>query len=63
MIFGLIFLWHQCGGFTGARLGGVVFDRAGSFDLTWKICAAAAFAALGHIPVRDAPARPPARPA
>jgi predicted MFS family arabinose efflux permease len=53
-IFGLVFLGHQIGGFTGAWLGGVVFDRTGSYDLMWSISiAAAAFAALIHLPVRD----------
>lgn len=54
-IFGLIFLSHQVGGFTGAWLGGVIFDATGSYDLMWSICiAAAAFAALVHLPIRDA---------
>jgi predicted MFS family arabinose efflux permease len=53
-IFGLVFLSHQIGGFTGAWLGGVVFDRTGSYDLMWSISiAAAAIAALLHLPVRD----------
>ena len=63
-IFGLVFLGHQIGGFTGAFLGGVIFDATGSYDMMWSISiAAAAFAALVHLPVRDpssvpAPARP-----
>ena len=61
-IFGLIFLAHQIGGFTGAWLGGVVFDRTGSYDLMWIISIlAAAFAAVVHIPVRDGPPKPVAR--
>ena len=53
-IFGLVFLSHQVGGFTGAWLGGLIFDATGSYDLMWSICiAAAAFAALVHLPVRD----------
>ena len=53
-IFGLVFLGHQIGGFTGAFLGGYIFDRTGSYDLMWSISiAAAAFAALIHLPVRD----------
>lgn len=66
-IFGLVFLGHQLGGFTGAFLGGLVFDRTGSYDLMWSFAiAAAAFAALVHLPVRDgmtpgaAPATKPA---
>ncbi len=58
-IFGLVFLSHQMGGFTGAYLGGVIFDATGSYDLMWSICiAAAAFAALVHLPVRDGAPKP-----
>jgi MFS family permease len=61
-IFGLVFLGHQVGGFTGAFLGGLVLDRTGSYDLMWTIgILAAAFAAVIHLPVKDpAPAAPPA---
>lgn len=53
-LFGIVFLGHQLGGFTGAYLGGIVFDRTGSYDLMWVFgIAAAAFAALIHIPVND----------
>lgn len=63
-IFGLVFLSHQIGGFTGAWLGGVVFDRTGSYDLMWIISIlAAAFAAVIHLPVKDGPPRPVAVPA
>jgi predicted MFS family arabinose efflux permease len=58
-IFGIVFLGHQIGGFTGAFLGGVVLDRTGSYDLMWTISIlAAAFAALIHLPVRDGPRAP-----
>ena len=40
-IFGLVFLGHQIGGFTGAYLGGLVFDATGSYDLMWSIGIAA----------------------
>jgi predicted MFS family arabinose efflux permease len=63
-IFGLVFLSHQIGGFTGAWLGGVVFDRTGSYDLMWIICIlASAFAAVIHVPVKDGPPKPVAVPA
>ena len=63
-IFGLVFLGHQFGGFTGAYLGGLIFDLTGSYDVMWSICiAASAFAALMHIPISDAPSRPLAQPA
>ena len=32
---GFAFLSHQVGGFLGAWLGGVVFERTGSYDLVW----------------------------
>jgi predicted MFS family arabinose efflux permease len=58
-IFGLVFLSHQIGGFTGAWLGGVVFDRTGSYDLMWAISIlGAAFAAVIHLPVKDMAPRP-----
>ncbi len=60
-IFGIVFLGHQLGGFTGAFLGGLVFDRTGSYDLMWVFgILVAAFAALIHIPVRDGPKPVPA---
>ncbi|SDC98261.1 MFS transporter [Belnapia rosea] len=64
-IFGLVFLGHQVGGFTGAWLGGVVFDRTGSYDTMWLIAVIAAFAGAGvsalcrdGAPAPMAPARP-----
>jgi MFS family permease len=60
-IFGIVFLGHQLGGFAGAWLGGIVFDRTGSYDLMWIIgILGAAFAALIHLPVRDGPRPRPA---
>jgi MFS family permease len=60
-IFGLVYLGHQIGGFAGAFLGGVVFDRTGSYDLMWVLgILAAVFAALVHVPVRDGPRAVPA---
>ncbi|MGK7865893.1 MFS transporter [Falsiroseomonas sp. E2-1-a20] len=53
-IFGLVFLGHQLGGFTGAFMGGVVLDMTGSYDMMWWIgVGASAFAALVHLPVKD----------
>jgi predicted MFS family arabinose efflux permease len=55
-LFGLVFFGHQIGGFTGAFLGGLILDWTGSYDAMWWIgVAGAAFAALIHLPVRDAP--------
>jgi len=57
-LFGLVMLTHQIGGFLGAWLGGVVFQRTGGYDVVWLIdIALAAGAALIHLPIREA--RPP----
>ena len=58
-LFGLVFLGHQLGGFTGAFLGGLILDWTGSYDLMWSIgIAGAAFAALVHLPVKDPAPKP-----
>ncbi len=57
-LYGIVFLSHQIGGFFGAWLAGYYFDRSGSYDWAWGASIAlAVFAALVHLPVRDAPAR------
>ncbi len=35
MLFGFVFFSHQIGGFLGVWLGGVLFERTGSYDLDW----------------------------
>jgi MFS family permease len=35
MLFGFAFFSHQVGGFLGVWLGGVVFERSGSYDAVW----------------------------
>jgi len=35
MLFGFAFFSHQVGGFLGVWLGGVLFERTGSYDLVW----------------------------
>ena len=32
---GFAFFSHQVGGFLGVWLGGLVFDRTGSYDMVW----------------------------
>jgi predicted MFS family arabinose efflux permease len=61
-IFGLVFLGHQIGGFAGASLAGLIWDRTGSYDRMWVIAIlAGAFASLVNLPVRDPRAPVPAR--
>ena len=37
MLGGIVFLFHQLGAFLGGWLGGVVYDRTGSYDLVWRL--------------------------
>ncbi|RYY65435.1 MAG: MFS transporter, partial [Comamonadaceae bacterium] len=55
MLFGIVMLAHQIGGFLGAFLGGWVFQATGSYDLVWYIdIALAVGAALVNLPIREA---------
>ena len=54
MLFGIVMLAHQVGGFFGAWLGGRVFEATGSYNLVWTIdIALAVGAALVHLPIRE----------
>ncbi len=35
MLFGFAFFSHQVGGFLGVWLGGIAFERTGSYDIVW----------------------------
>ena len=35
MLFGIAFFSHQVGGFLGVCLGGVLYERTGSYDVVW----------------------------
>jgi predicted MFS family arabinose efflux permease len=55
-LYGIVFLSHQVGSFFGAWAAGYAYDRMGSYDAAWAASIAlAAFAALVHLPIRDAP--------
>ncbi len=59
MLFGVVMLSHQIGGFFGAYLGGSVFQATGSYDWVWYIDIALALgAALVNLPIREAPLKP-----
>ena len=56
MLFGIVMLAHQIGGFFGAWLGGRVFEATGSYDWVWYIDIVLAIgAALIHLPIREQP--------
>jgi len=55
MLGGFVFFSHQVGSFLGVWLGGVLYDRTGSYDVVWWIAVAlGVFAALINLPVREA---------
>lgn len=55
-LYGIVFLSHQLGSFTGVWLGGWMYDLYGSYTAVWWIgVAVGAFSALVHLPVREEP--------
>ena len=55
---GIVFLMHQVGSFLGAWLGGLVFERTGSYDLIWWGAALVSLiAAVLHWPIDERPLR------
>jgi MFS family permease len=55
-LFGLVFLSHQIGAFTGAYGGGWLADRAGSYATSWWIAVGlAAFATAVHFFIDEGP--------
>jgi len=58
MLFGIVMLAHQVGGFLGAFLGGYVFQATGSYDWVWYLdILLAVGAALVNLPIREAALR------
>jgi predicted MFS family arabinose efflux permease len=56
MLFGVVFLSHQVGSFTGLWLAGVLYDSTKSYDMMWWISIALGlFAAIVHWPIRESP--------
>ncbi len=55
-LFGIVFLGHQMGSFTGVWLGGWLHDKTGSYDpVWWTGVALGLLAALIHIPIDERP--------
>ncbi len=53
---GVVFLMHQLGSFLGAWLGGLAFERTGSYDLIWWcVVLTGIAAALLHWPIDERP--------
>jgi MFS family permease len=64
-LYGFAFFSHQVGGFLGVLLGGVVFEKFGSYTPIWWLSALfGVLSALINLPIVEAPvARPLAQPA
>ncbi|MFT0859648.1 MFS transporter [Ancylobacter sp. G4_0304] len=61
MLYGFAFFSHQVGGFLGVWLGGVLYERLGSYDFVWWLAVALSFAsAVINLPIVERPvvARP-----
>jgi MFS family permease len=65
MLFGFAFFSHQVGGFLGVWLGGVLFERTGSYDVVWWLAIVlGVLSAVINLPIVEKPAaRPLAAPA
>jgi MFS family permease len=51
-LFGFVFLSHQVGSFFGVWLGGLLYDRTGSYDVVWWLSVALGVAAaIVHMPI------------
>lgn len=54
MLGGIVFFSHQVGSFLGVWLGGVLYDRTGSYDIVWWLgVALGIFAAVVHWPIQE----------
>src|ERR1700689_666288 len=64
-LYGFAFVSHQVGGFLGVWLGGVVFEKFGSYTPIWWLSVVfGVLSALINLPIVEAPvARPVAQPA
>lgn len=61
MLFGVVFLSHQLGSFSGIWLGGRIFDETGSYNGIWYIgIALGVLAAILHWPIKEARVGTPA---
>ncbi|HYH38432.1 MAG TPA: MFS transporter [Azospirillum sp.] len=63
MLGGVVFFAHQLGAFLGGWIGGVLYDRLGSYDGAWLLAIGLSLvAALLNVPIKlDAPAAEPAK--
>ncbi len=57
MLYGIVFFSHQLGSFTGAWMGGWLYDTYHSYNMLWLASVGVAvLAAVLHLPIREEPA-------
>ena len=60
-LFGFVFFSHQVGAFFGVWLGGLLYDRFGSYDIVWWLSVLlGVLAAIVHLPIVEKPVERPA---
>jgi MFS family permease len=58
MLGGVVFFFHQVGAFLGGWLGGLVYNRTGSYDVVWLVAIGlSAVATAVNLPIREEPVR------
>ena len=56
MLSGAVFFSHQVGSFLGVWLGGLLYDRTGSYDVVWWLTVLLGLlATAANLPVREQP--------
>jgi MFS family permease len=55
-LYGFAFFSHQVGGFLGAWLGGLLYERTGSYDIVWWLAVAfGLLSAVINLPIEEKP--------
>jgi MFS family permease len=55
-LYGFAFFSHQVGGFLGAWMGGVLYERTGSYDIVWWLAVAfGVLSAVINLPIEEKP--------
>ena len=55
-LFGFAFFSHQVGGFSAVWLGGLLFERTGSYDVIWWLSVALGIvSAIINLPIVEKP--------
>ncbi|VUD67358.1 putative MFS-type transporter YhjX [Thalassocella blandensis] len=53
-LYGVVFLGHQLGSFTGVWLGGWIYERSGNYDAVWWTSVVLSFVAVAlHWPIQE----------